>query len=118
MNLSPAWLPVLEAAGHSVVHWVNVGAPSAPDTELMTWARNHGHVVFTHDLDYGALLFATEAIAPSVLQLRSEDTRPSTLGNTVLAALNQLQDDLAAGALVTIDPRRHRSTLLPLRRKR
>ena len=58
MSLSPSWATLLEADGHSVIHWSSVGSPSAPDTEIMRWARDNGYIVFTNDLDYGALLFA------------------------------------------------------------
>jgi len=54
MNLSPAWVPFLTQAGFECVHWSSVGNPRAPDAELMSWARAHDHVVFTHDMDFGA----------------------------------------------------------------
>lgn len=56
MNLSPAWVGFLEAQGFVAVHWSDVGDPRAPDRALMSWAREHGHVVFTHDLDFSVLL--------------------------------------------------------------
>jgi predicted nuclease of predicted toxin-antitoxin system len=82
----------------------------------MEWARRRGFVVFTHDLDYGALLAATGAVAPSVIQLRSEDTRPATMASMVIAALRSHGESLDAGALMTVDPRRMRITLLPLKK--
>lgn len=117
MNLSPDWVPVLEAAGHEAKHWSRVGAHSAPDTAIMAWAREAGHVVLTQDLDYGALLFATQATAPSVVVLRTEDSRPKSIGGLVVAALKSAENDLVSGALVTVDPRRARINTLPLRRK-
>jgi predicted nuclease of predicted toxin-antitoxin system len=68
MNLSPAWVPVLRAAGYDARHWSAVGDPRAPDPQIMEWARAHGHVVFTHDLDYGTLLATTRAEGPSVIK--------------------------------------------------
>jgi predicted nuclease of predicted toxin-antitoxin system len=117
MNLSPDWVPVLQAAGHEATHWSAVGSPRAPDTEIMAWARKAGHVVVTQDLDYGALLFATQATAPSVMVLRTEDVRPKSIGSLVVAALKSAESDLLTGALVTVDPRRSRINTLPLRRK-
>ena len=81
----------------------------------MRWARENHSVVFTHDLDYGALLFATGAKAPSVIQMRPEDTRPRTMRSFVLRALADAEAALRAGALVTVDPRKQRIHLLPLR---
>lgn len=115
MNLSPEWAEVFESAGWEAVHWKEVGDPSAPDSELMEWARSGGYLVFTHDLDFGALLAATGAVGPSVVQMRCEDTRPSTMGEAVVNAMNSHLDDLRRGALVTVDPRRRRITLLPLK---
>lgn len=56
MNLSPEWVAVLERHGWEAVHWSSVGNPRATDSQIMTWANTTGHVVFTHDLGFGALL--------------------------------------------------------------
>lgn len=37
----------------------------------MTWTREHVYVVVTHDLDFSALLAATRAVGPSVIQLHT-----------------------------------------------
>ena len=118
MNLSPEWVPVLAVAGHDAVHWISVGAATAPDTEIMAWARSESRVVITQDLDYGALLHSTGAVAPSVVVIRAEDVRPMAIVSSVLAALKETAPDLSAGALVTIDPRKSRVRSLPLRRER
>ncbi|HUS92394.1 MAG TPA: DUF5615 family PIN-like protein [Phycisphaerae bacterium] len=55
MNLSPLWCDALQAHGHVCTHWSEVGDPRAPDDAIMRWASDHGHVVLTHDLDFGAL---------------------------------------------------------------
>ncbi len=114
MNLSPAWIPVLQAAGFDAIHWSALGSPDATDTILMMFARSHGYVILTHDLDFGTILAATQGAAPSVVQIRADNLSPASLGSTVIAALGQAQDALAAGALVTVDPGRSRITLLPI----
>jgi predicted nuclease of predicted toxin-antitoxin system len=53
----------------------------------MAWARQNRYIVFTNDLDYGALLFATAAASPSVIQIRAEDIRPASAEHAVLFAL-------------------------------
>ena len=50
----------------------------------MAWARENRYIVFTNDLDYGALLFATAAASPSVIQIRAEDIRPASAEHAVL----------------------------------
>jgi hypothetical protein len=63
MNLSPRWGPVLKDLGHECRHWSDIGDPRATDATIMAWARSHDQVVLTHDLDFGAILAATEADA-------------------------------------------------------
>lgn len=118
MNLSPEWGLVLAGSGWEAIHWTEVGNPTAPDCEIMRWARESGCVVFTHDLDFAALLAATGATGPSVVQVRCEDTRPASMGDAVVAALRAHESALGSGALVTVDPRRMRVTLLPLKRSK
>ncbi len=38
MNLTPLWVPFIEAAGHNALHWRDVGPADAPDTELLRYA--------------------------------------------------------------------------------
>ncbi len=59
MNLSPQWVPVLERHGWQAVHWSSVGDPRASDSAILGWAKANGYVVFTHDLDFGAILAST-----------------------------------------------------------
>ena len=59
MNLSPAWVKILQQAGFDAIHWSEVGSPDAPDKTLFVWAREHKYIVFTHDMDFGAMLAAT-----------------------------------------------------------
>lgn len=117
MNLSPEWVPLLEKAGHNSTHWSSVGDVRASDSAIMEWARTQGYIVFTHDLDYGALLYATGASAPSVIQIRAEDTRPEFIGEIVVSGIAQAERELLNGALVTIDPRKMRITSLPFKQK-
>lgn len=83
----------------------------------MRYAREHDMAVFTHDLDFGAILFHTGAVSPRVIQLQCEDTRPATMGTLVLGALAQARSELESGAILTIDPRKHRLSLLPIGRR-
>lgn len=114
MNLSPAWVPFLAAAGIEAVHWSAIGPGNAPDNEIFEWARRQRHIVFTHDLDFGAMLALTRAEAPSVFQIRTDDVAPEALGPRAVTLLNRFAADLDTGALVIADERRERVRLLPL----
>lgn len=114
MNLPPRWVQVFAEAGWEAVHWSQVGAASASDREIMAWARTDGCMVFSHDLDFSALLAATQEQAPSVIQVRTQNILPEAIGNLVINALNQFQDELEEGAIITLDPVRARVRILPL----
>jgi len=116
MNLSPAWVAWLNAGGHEALHWQSVGSPSAPDAALLVWARENGFVVFTNDLDFGAILAATSTRAPSVVQLRGKDVAPKNAGKWLAAALALYASELEKGALLTIDQERCRVRMLPVGR--
>ena len=115
MNLSPDWIPVLEGAGFEAAHWSSVGAPRAIDPVVMDWAREHGFIVFTHDLDFGAILASTGAIGPSVLQVRTQDVTPDHIGLLVIGAFHQFEEVLLRGAIVSVDESQMRSRILPLK---
>jgi len=117
MNLSPQWVEVLMSEGHDCVHWSKIGPPNAPDREILLWARSNGYVVLTHDLDFGAILAATKADSPSVLQLRTQDISPKRIGESVVSAFKQFEELLSRGALVSIDQKRARARILPFSRQ-
>jgi len=115
MNLSPQWVTVLEEAGWKTVHWSHIGRPNAPDQEIFDYAKLHGYVIFTHDLDFGAILAATNAEYPSVVQVRVQDVTPEHLSGFIVSALHQFKKHLDEGALITIDKKKSRARILPIR---
>jgi predicted nuclease of predicted toxin-antitoxin system len=114
MNLSPRWADIFAAAGIEAAHWSNIGAADSPDVEIMDYAQTHNYAVFTHDLDFGALLATTRSDKPSVIQIRGEDVFPESAAAVVVTALRQIATDIENGVLVTIDTRKTRVHLLPL----
>ena len=116
MNLPPSWVGFLEREGFEAVHWSSVGELTATDVAIMTWARTSGYVVFTHDLDFSALLAVTQATGPSVIQLRTHDVLPDAIGDDVARVLRAHAAALEQGAIVSIDKLTSRVRVLPIRR--
>jgi len=114
MNLSPRWVSFLAASRIDSVHWSSVGPVTATDSEIMAFAREHGYIVLTHDLDFSAILAATHGTEPSVVQIRSESLNPDTIGAQVVSAVRQIDQQLQSGALVSVEPHRTKVRLLPL----
>lgn len=115
MNLSPGWVNFLTEAGYESAHWSKVGPGNATDAELMAWAAEHGYVVLTADLDFGAILAASKTKRPSIVQIRSDLLAPRAIGHAVVMALQQTRQELLDGALISIDAARARLRILPLK---
>jgi predicted nuclease of predicted toxin-antitoxin system len=115
MNLAPSWVVFLQEEGFEAVHWSAVGNPRASDNTIMEWARRGGYVVFTHDLDFSALLAAVETTGPSVLQVRAQDVLPESLGQSVVDCLRMHAAALEQGAIVSVDSISSRVRVLPIR---
>ncbi len=113
MNLSPKWRQVFCEAGWEAFHWSDIGAYDAMDAEILDWAKHNDCLVFTHDLDFGAILAATKAEAPSVVQIRTQNLSPTIAAARLIAVIREYQDTLKQGALLTIDEPRARIRLLP-----
>ena len=116
MNLPPKWVKLFSDEGWDAVHWSEVGAVNAKDQVILQWAKDNGYIVFTHDLDFGTLLAATDAKGPSVIQVRTQNVMLEALGETVVNAIKKLKNKLDAGALISIDQKQARARILPLRR--
>jgi predicted nuclease of predicted toxin-antitoxin system len=114
MNLPPSWASFLGQAGYTAVHWSMIGAPNAPDREILKWAKNNDHVVFTNDLDFSAILAATDAEAPSVVQIRAQDITPDHCAGLLVNILRRYKNELSQGVLISVEEDRARIRLLPL----
>lgn len=117
MNLSPDWVKAFASENIESIHWSNVGNPHAKDREIIEYARNNDYVIFTHDLDFGAILALTQSEGPSVLQVRTQDVMPKILVKTLVSVLVAHETSLRQGALITIDQNRARVRILPLKRR-
>jgi len=116
MNLSPTWVRFLEENGFEAVHWSTIAEPNATDAVIMARAREQGFVVITHDLDFSALLASTDAIGPSVIQLRTQDVLPDAIGSGVVRMPRDHRTVLDQGAILSIDALTSRLRVLPIRR--
>jgi predicted nuclease of predicted toxin-antitoxin system len=114
VNLTPKWIDAFEKEDVEALHWSNAGPLDASDRQILEYALENN--VFTHDLDFGSILAGTSAKAPSVIQIRTENTTPDFLLDLLIRALNQYKSQLNEGALITIDPGKMRARILPIER--
>ena len=115
MNLSPVWVSFFKSYGIEAVHWSNIGNIREDDSVIMDYAKDNEYVLFTNDLDFGAILAAGKSRTPSVIQIRTQDVLPANIGNLVITSLKQYSTLLETGALITIDEAKQRAKVLPIK---
>jgi predicted nuclease of predicted toxin-antitoxin system len=103
MNLTPRWVQFFVSAGYECVHWSALGSGGAPDVEIFAYAREHGFVILTNDLDFPQLLAHTRTTKPSVIMLRGQPLTPEARGGALLVGIQACSAELESGAILTID---------------
>lgn len=114
MCLPPLWVDYFKRSDIEASHWTQIGDVKAADREIFAWAKDHGYIVFTHDLDFGAILASTNANAPSVIQIRTQDVTPEKQATRLIEAIKTHETYLLAGALLTIDELKSKIRILPI----
>ncbi len=117
MNLSPLLVVLMRIAGWESIHWSTVGDPRASDKTILNWARKNEYWVITNDLDFSAILAATKAESPSVVQFRTQDVSPAHIKPILLNLLEQYKDYLESGAIISVNERNSRIRILPLQKQ-
>lgn len=115
MNLSPEWVQVFVAAGWMAQHWSHLGKGDAEDEEIFRWAMANDHILFTQDLDFPQILFASQQGRPSVVLLRLKNELDSAQRDRVCAAIRQAMANLQTGAILVIDQQHVRLRDLPIK---
>jgi predicted nuclease of predicted toxin-antitoxin system len=113
--LPPSMAGMLRAAGHDCVHAYELSLGGQPDEQIMALADRENRILISADTDFGELLANAPVLAPSVILLRRTDKRAGSLAAVVIANLEQVTEDLAAGALIVISDTRIRARRLPMK---
>ena len=114
MNLSPKFVDLMLKKGVDAVHWTEIGAPDARDTEIMEYACKNDYIIMTCDLDFNILLAIAHSLKPSVVQLRAHMITLKQDGDWIAAAVIQNADALEKGAILSADTKKYRLRLLPI----
>ena len=113
-NLPPRWCEYMAPFGITATHWKDLGSIGDPDETIFDYACDHSAVIVTQDLDFTRMLALRGALLPSVIQLRVPCPIPEIIGQALLQILDNYQQQLQAGCLISLDLGRHRIRLLPL----
>ncbi len=101
-------------AGHDAVHVSDLDLLGAPDLDVMAAAKMPGRSVVSADTDFGELLAIGRHPGPSVILLRRAPHLPDEQAELLLAALDGLEAELDAGAVVVLTRGRARVRRLPI----
>ncbi|MGL4608733.1 MAG: DUF5615 family PIN-like protein [Trueperaceae bacterium] len=117
MNLSPEWSKFFTEKGYPTNHWATLGQITAPDTDILSYAKVQSQVILTFDLDFTDLLAASGSSTPSVVILRTRTLKAEKLQARLLEVLSQCQEDLESGAVVIVEDAKVRVRTLPIEKK-
>jgi predicted nuclease of predicted toxin-antitoxin system len=102
--------------GYNAIHLQEEGLERLPDSAILEKARQEGRIILTCDLDFGELLAASNQALPSVIIFRRlPNYTPAYITSRLLDALSEYSQELAAGAILTIEETRYRLRRLPIR---
>ncbi|MCC6764081.1 MAG: DUF5615 family PIN-like protein [Deltaproteobacteria bacterium] len=105
LNIAPRTVLALRQQGFDIVRLDEVKLAHATDEAIVAYARAHGHVVVTQDLDFSAIVALSGLSAPSILSLRLGSAKADAVTERLSTILPNIQNDLANGAIVTVDDR-------------
>ena len=114
MNISPRTVRILVDAGYDIRRVSDVMPVSAPDKEILEYARRQAMVVLTQDLDFSALVAVSGAAGPSLVNVRMSTGDPDRIGSRLLNVLPEVRHALQEGACVTMDDAAVRVRNLPI----
>jgi predicted nuclease of predicted toxin-antitoxin system len=114
VNVSGGVVGRLRDLGWVVERAVDHVPANSTDEVVLALTARLGAVLMTRDQDFPALLARSRATQPSVLNIRAETVDAVALASLVDRVLRAARDDLATGAIVTVDDKGARVHRLPL----
>ncbi len=104
----------LQATGMDAEHVGNLGMARATDEAILAQATARDAIVVTLDSDFHALLALSNASSPSVIRIRIQGLKGEAVARIIGQVIEATEQDLAAGAAVTVTDRRLALRRLPL----
>lgn len=105
---------LLSALGDDALHVSSLDMSAAPDTEILAVAAETNRVVVTLDADFHSLMVQSGAGRPSVVRIREEGLKGSSLTAILGLISSRFDKELSAGCLLTYSKGKARVRKLPL----
>lgn len=106
---------LLRQHGVDAVHVSEIGMSTASDIDIIHKARCDDRVIVTLDADFHSLLAVNAFSNPSVLRIRIEGLNGEDLFKLLCRVLELCGNDLASGAVVSVQNNRIGIKLLPIK---
>jgi predicted nuclease of predicted toxin-antitoxin system len=114
MGISPKTAVFLRNLGYDAIHLHDLKSDRSTDPAVMQMARNEERILLTHDLDFGELIAASGANAPSVIIFRLRNMNPKNVNRFLNGIISEHRNALEKGAIVSVTEGQVRVRLLPL----
>lgn len=112
--ISTRLAPHLADAGHDVVHISDRDLAGCFDEEVLATAREEERILVSADTDFGEILARQGLALPSLVLFRQGNRGPEHQAATLLGNLDEVADDLDAGAIVVFTDHNIRIRVLPV----
>jgi len=113
-GLGRACAALLRGAGQVSAHVAELCRHQDEDARLVDFARQGDQVIVTLDADFHAIVALSGLASPSVIWIRIEGLKSEQAAALVRTILTNCEDDLRAGALITVYPSEVRVRRLPI----
>ena len=114
MGISPKTALSLRNLGYDAIHLHDLKSDRSTHPAVMQMARNEERILLTHDLDFGELIAASGANAPSVIIFRLRNMNPKNVNRFLSGIITEHRDALGKGAIISVTEGQVRVRLLPL----
>ena len=114
LHIAPRTVEHLRRLGHDVVRVGDVLPPGTSDEGIVAAATREQRVVLTQDLDFSDIIALSGSTQPSLLTLRLSSSRVEHVNAVLEKLLPVVEQELLAGAIVTLRDGRIRRRSLPI----
>lgn len=115
MGVSQTLIQTLRSSGYDAIHLREGGLQRLPDSQILAKAKQENRIVLTFDLDFADLLAASRQNLPSVIIFRLQNAKPASVRPKLMKVLNECQEMLETGAIITVENARYRVRQLPIK---
>jgi predicted nuclease of predicted toxin-antitoxin system len=114
LHIAPATVEFLRRLGHDVVRVSDVMPATSTDAAIVAEAARQQRIILTQDLDFSAIVALARLAHPSIVTLRLSSSRIERVNAVLETVLPAVQQELLAGAVITVEDTRIRSRNLPI----